>query len=456
MKYICWGAARQVTGSMHLLELDSGQRILVDCGLDYEKNQDADPNIRFPFEPTSIDFVILTHAHIDHSGNIPNLVKQGFKGEIFCTEPTSFLLDKLWADSVNIQNKDRKKRKGVAKIYGYKDVSDAMSQLLTLDFERPFELGGGLKLSFYPAGHILGAASALLEIEEGGRTKRIGFSGDLGNYGSKLIVDPVPMQRLDVLVCESTYGNRTHKVQRPAEEELMEYVQNTCVKQEGKLIIPAFSVGRTQAILFTLNKLFRTGQLPAIRVFADSPLALASTNIHQRFQSYLNEEAQDSLAHGNELFDFKELHLIESEEEVEEMDLYRGSSIVVSSAGMLEGGRIQSHISENIENPLCTILIAGFCSPGTLGAQLLQRPSVARVRGRDRYVYAKIEQTDVFSAHPDRHGLIRYLKESSSNNSPLILLVHGEEEAMLEFSDEIRGELGLEVEVPTKGQVFDI
>ena len=455
MKYTCWGAAKQVTGSMHLLELDSGYKILVDCGIDYEDKDNKTINSHFQFNPKDIDVLLLTHAHIDHSGNIPNLVKQGFQGEIICTEPTAFLLDKLWIDSVNIQNNNFNRRK-TARLYGFKEVKEANEQLLTVNFNQKFTLNSEVSCTFHEAGHIIGAASIRLEVTEENSIKTIGFTGDLGNPGSKLIVDPEPMQELNYLITETTYGNRQHKEKRSPEDVLIEYVTKTCVDQEGRLIIPAFSVGRTQAILFTLKKLFNTGILPPIRVFADSPLALASSNIHNRFSDYLNDEAKNNMLVDGSLFDFKSLYLVEDKSDVEDMELYRDSCIIVSSAGMLEGGRIQHHISDHIQNPSCTILIAGFCSPGTLGAQLLEGRSMIRVKGNDKYVYAKIDQTDVFSAHPDTDGLQDYFEATHTDQLSKIFFVHGEEESMYELRSLLSDDLQKKVVFPSKGESFQL
>lgn len=454
MKYTCWGAARQVTGSMHLLELENGFRILIDCGLDYEDRTNTEVNQRFPFQASEIDVLILTHAHIDHSGNIPNLVKQGYRGEIICSEPTAYLLDKLWQDSVNIQNLDRKRRKDRVKLYGYKEIKDASSQILTLDFYTPFQLSDEVSIELFEAGHILGAASVKVTISEGGTTKTIGFTGDLGNPGSKLVVDPSPMPSLDYLVTETTYGNRLHKETRSPEDVLKEYVNEVCNQKNGKLIIPAFSVGRTQAILFTLKKLFDTGQLPPVRVFADSPLALASSNIHNRFTDFLNQEARDAAALGENIFNFKSLSLVEDAEDIEEMDLYRDANIVVSSAGMLEGGRIQQHLADHIQNPLCTVLIAGFCSPGTVGAKLLSGDTQIKLKGKYRYVYANIAQTDVFSAHPDAEGIKSYLASTKHNNLKHVFFVHGEEIAMQELRENLKEEYS--ITIPAKGEEFSL
>jgi metallo-beta-lactamase family protein len=455
MKYTCWGAAKQVTGSVHLLELDSGYKILVDCGIDYEDKDNKTINSHFQFNPKDIDVLLLTHAHIDHSGNIPNLVKQGFQGEILCTEPTAFLLDKLWIDSVNIQNNNFNRRK-TARLYGFKEVKEANKQVLTVNFNQKFTLNSEVSCTFHEAGHIIGAASIRIEVTEENSIKTIGFTGDLGNPGSKLIVDPEPIQGLNYLITETTYGNRQHKEKRSPEDVLIEYVTKTCVDQEGRLIIPAFSVGRTQAILFTLKKLFNTGILPPIRVFADSPLALASSNIHNRFSDYLNDEAKNNMLVDGSLFDFKSLYFVEDKSDVEDMELYRDSCIIVSSAGMLEGGRIQHHIRDHIQNPSCTILIAGFCSPGSLGAQLLEGMSMIRVKGNDKYVYAKIDQTDVFSAHPDTDGLQDYFEATHTDQLTKIFFVHGEEESMYELKSLLSDDLQKKVVIPSKGESFQL
>ena len=293
-------------------------------------------------------------------------------------------------------------------------------------------------------------------IEENGKQKVIGFTGDIGNPGSKLIVDSKPMPGLHALITETTYGNRKHKETRSPEEVLIEQVTATCVKQDGRLIIPAFSVGRTQAVLFTLKKLFNEGKLPPIRVFADSPLALASSNIHNKFSHYLNDEAQLYKKEEGSLFDFKSLHIVEDNDDVEDMELYREACIIVSSAGMLEGGRIQQHIGDHVQNPMCSIMIAGFCSPGTLGAQLLEGKSIIRIKGHDKYVYAKIGQTDVFSAHPDIVGLTDYFVKSDNSELQKVFFVHGEEAAMYDLKETLDPEFQGKVIIPSRGEEWTL
>ena len=466
MKLSFWGAAQQVTGSMYLLELNSGYKILIDCGLDYEKDEDTsfrDKNLYFPFEPADIDVVILTHAHIDHSGNLPTLVRQGFTGNIICTPATADLTQLLLNDSVNVQRNELRKAKGKKKkkvsknllpLYTEKHVGETLEQFLTVNFNRKFELDNELTLTFREAGHILGAASVELEINENGKTKRIGFTGDLGRDGSKLIKDAVPMQNLNYLVSESTYGGRHHKILTSAEEDLMQHITNTCIKVNGRLVIPAFSVGRTQSILFTLHQLYQKGLLPDIKIFVDSPLAIKSTYVYHKYRDLLNDEAKAFDETYGDLFDFDLLHLVDDAQESEELRYYHKPCIIVSAAGMVEGGRIQQHVSDNIQNPYSTILIAGFCAPGTLGYRLLQGQPTIFIKGKEKQIFATIASTDVFSAHPDNDGLVTYINNSLNNNLKSIFLVHGDEEAMQALKSKLSNITQTEIEIPLKGDIF--
>ncbi|MCB9251108.1 MAG: MBL fold metallo-hydrolase [Flavobacteriales bacterium] len=463
MKLNFWGAAKQVTGSMHQLVLKSGYNVLIDCGLQYERGDSLEVNHDLPVNPKEVDLILLTHAHIDHSGNIPTFIKKGYDGNIICTEPTYALAESLLSDSVNVQLAESKpgknKRKWVrhtSVLYGQKDVNHAMNKTLTYPFLKWFEVNEELRFMFYPAGHILGAASILLEIRERNTITRIGFTGDLGQINAKIVVDPMPMPELDYLVSESTYGNRLHKNEFSPEEELERYIQKNCINIRGRIVIPAFSVGRTQAILFTLNKLYRKGILKGIRVFTDSKLGIQSTKIHAAYDSYLNEEAKKFIEEYGSLFEFPELRVIQTESEQKEMAYHSGPSIIVSSAGMIEGGRIQQHIRNNIQNPMCTILIAGYCAKGTLGYRLLQGQNSVKIKNKEHAVFAKIRSTDVFSAHPDRTGLVDYIKNSESGKLKKIFLVHGEAQNMTEFGEFLGEQINTEIVIPEKGMSFEI
>ena len=470
MKITFWGAAQQVTGSMHLVELEGGTKILIDCGLDYENRREFEANnAHFPFPATEIDILILTHAHIDHSGNVPNLIKQGFNGEIICSGPTLELSDFLLQDSLNIQlsdirkkrkqyykNKKKKKVKGAAPqaLYTKKHIGDMLDLATVLQPGEKYKYNHELRIRLTPAGHILGAMSAELEIEEDGKTKRIGFTGDLGNLNSKLVPDPTPMKGLNALVSESTYGGRKHGTDsRKAEEVLLEQVLDTCVKREGKLVIPAFSVGRTQAVLFTLHQLFIEGKLPNIKIFTDSPLAIRSTKVYQYHVDYLNEEAQAFHKKHGSLFNFPNLHVVQDERESEYLSVLPDPCVIVSAAGMVEGGRIQMHVRNNIGHPNNTILIAGFCAEGTLGDRLLRGQDFVEIDRRERPVKAVVRRTDVFSAHPDHNQLLDYFKASNPNGDlKKLFLVHGEASQMQRLAEDVDGVE--EVHTPLKGQSF--
>lgn len=472
MKLTFWGAARQVTGSMHMLQLENGYTILVDCGLDYERRDDFDANNRnFPFLPEEIDLVILTHAHIDHSGNLPNLIRQGYRGQILCTDASLELTKNLLLDSLNVQriesNKKHRPKKAKGKIkvkrlnkseqlatlYNRSHVEQTYDAMVGLNFYQPFAVNENITLEFHEAGHILGAASVKLTINENGTTKVIGFTGDLGNYNAKLVVDPKPMQGLDYLVSESTYGGRLHHDSTDAEQMLLEYINNTCVKFKGKLVIPAFSVGRTQSIIFTLNQLYIKGLLPDVKIFTDSPLAIRTTRLYAEHLSLLNDEAKAFYKANGNLFQFPNLYTMEGEVDSKMISTMPEPAVIISAAGMVEGGRIQEHVRNNIGDAYSTILIAGYCAEGTLGYELLKgRPSLM-INKRERQVYAKVARTDAFSAHPDQAGLMKYYEGSDYKSLKKLFLVHGDEMSM----EKLKAHIGLDsVEIPYQEQSYTL
>lgn len=472
MKLTFWGAARQVTGSMHMLSLDNGYNILVDCGLDYEKRDDFDVNNRnFPFLPEEIDLVILTHAHIDHSGNLPNLIRQGYNGQILCTEATVELAKNLLIDSLNVQRIESNKRnrpkkhkvnkkaqrlnkaEQIATLYSKQHVEQTHDAMVGLNFYSPFDVNDDIRIEFFEAGHILGAASVKITIKENGTVKTIGFTGDLGNYNTKLVKDPKAMDGLDYLVSESTYGGRLHHDSTEAEKMLLDYINNTCVKFKGKLVIPAFSVGRTQSIIFTLNQLFVKGILPPIKIYTDSPLAIKTTRLYAEHIGLLNDEAQEFYKENGNLFSFPNLYTLEDDSDSKMLSSIPEPAIIISAAGMVEGGRIQEHVRNNIGDAYSTILIAGYCAEGTLGHELLKGRSTVKINKRERQVYAKVERTDAFSAHPDQEGLMRYYEESNYKNLKKIFLVHGDLNSM----EKLKERIGLEnVELPMLEQEFEL
>ncbi len=462
MKLTCWGAAEQVSGSMHLLELKSGKKILIDCGFSYEnKSHFVEENSFFPFDIFSINAVILTHAHVDHSGNLPNLVKQGYTGPIYCTQATAELTRFLLFDSLNIQQSDKRKKGKKSKwnkpnqtdLYLAVHIERCLEQMKYINFNEVKDIFNNTEIEFFESGHILGAASVKIsEISENNSTS-IGFTGDLGNYNSKLVVDAKPMNGIDYLVSESTYGGRLHSDVQNADEVLLAHVKNTCVKYNGKLIIPAFSVGRTQAIIFTLNQLFKKGELPNIPVYTDSPLAIRTTKLYEKYLNLLNNEAQLYHSQFGDLFAFPYLHVLENEKESESVSRYPAPAVIVSAAGMVEGGRIQQHIRNNVSDPFSEVLIAGFCAEGTVGYELLQGRPTITINKKQKQVYCKISKTDAFSAHPDQNGLIKYLNESNFKSLKKVFLVHGDVKQMLELKEKLNFD---NVNIAMKGMTYEL
>lgn len=462
MKLTVWGAAQQVTGSMHLLETNN-YTILVDCGLDYEKDTWLEENEQFPFMPSDIDVVILTHAHIDHSGNLPTLVRHGFEGQILCTAPTADLAELLLLDSVNIflsrQRKSRKGKRGFntgpKPLYLQKHVMETVDRFVTIGFNRPFLINGEISLTFIPVGHLLGAAAAVLTIQEYGETKTIAFSGDLGRKNYPVLNDPEPLPEVDYLVCESTYGGRWHKATQSVEEMLVETVNEACVKSPGRLIIPAFSVGRTQALVYSLNRIFSKGLLPRVKVFVDSPMATYATDIFRKHHPVLNAEAQEFYKMQGDEFEFENLEYIQDMNASKAISNYYEPCIIISSAGMLEGGRIQDHLYYNISNYYCTILFIGYCAKGTLGNRLLRGDPIVNIRHRELSVYATIKQTDLFSGHGDHNDLLDFVKQQDSDRLKKVFLVHGEKSSMENLSQSLQEE-GYHTEIAVKGQSYEL
>jgi len=465
MKLTFWGAAKKVTGSMHLLTLDDGFNILIDCGMNQEQKRELHAEaFEFPFNPGDIDLVILTHAHIDHSGNIPTLVHRGYTGQIICTEPTQELASHLLYDSANIQygeykfnyNRAPKHRKSkVPKpIYQQKEVTAAMDRVVTLPFNKKFEVRAGVSVELIEAGHLLGAASVVIETQVGSKTTRIGFSGDLGRDHAELIRTPVAMQNLDYLVSEATYGGRKHTSSALAEDDMMKHIDEIIVKQGGRLIIPAFSVGRTQSIVHVLCRLAKKGVLPKVKVFVDSPLAIKSTHVYSKHTHLLNDDAKAFLAEHGDLFDFEGLHWIDQLHGHDRLTSVTESCIIISAAGMVEGGRIQEHVQNNIQNPFSKILIAGFCAEGTLGHRLLSGQSSIRIKGRDYQIYSKIDKTDVFSSHPDKDEIFRYIKACSSSKLKNVFLVHGDEPNLIAMEALLQNEGIKNVVIPDMGDEY--
>jgi metallo-beta-lactamase family protein len=476
MKLTFWGAAQQVTGSMYLLELDNDYKILIDCGFDYESRErkakeTAETSKQlFPFEVSMLNLVILTHAHLDHSGNIPNLYREGYEGQVLCTEATLPLTTILLKDAAHLNQKKlnemgaskSKKKKGAAKkdlpkeLYLEKQVREAIDNFVPLAFNRRFKVADNFIITFIAAGHLLGAAHVILEIWENGEKKTIGFSGDIGRHNYPLLTDPGQMPAVDYLICESTYGNRKHENTESPTEALADIIQKTCIDVPGRLIIPSFSVGRTQGLLYALNKLSVERNLPPIKIFSDSPLALESSKIYQRNVRLLNKEAREFNEENESLFDFENLVYLESADASRAISNFYEPCVIISSSGMIQGGRVEYHIAQNISNPYCTILLIGYCSEGTLGWRLMNGQSTLKIGTVEHQVLANVEKIDVFSGHADCDDLVRFVKQQSPESLKKIFLVHGEAKAMQDFADTLAQHDYPQVEIPQKGQTFDL
>jgi metallo-beta-lactamase family protein len=472
MKLQFLGAAKQVTGSMYLLELEDGYKILIDCGTDMEREIDFETPIVnksfFPFDASLINLVVLTHAHIDHSGNIPMLFREGYEGQVLCTPPTADLTELLLFDSANLhlrrlkaaQGESNKKHKQMDRLlrkgdmYLQKDVENSLENFVTLQFNKKFTIKPGLEITFFPAGHLLGAAHLYFSITEGEEIKTLGFSGDIGRNNYPLHIDPQILPPVDYLICESTYGNRIHEDKVSPMDAMEAIIKETCIDKPGRLVIPAFSVGRTQAVLFTLNRLIEERNFPAIRVFTDSPMGRSSTKIYAKYLSYLNSEARSFQKEYDELFDFDNLVYLQSEKESNAIQNYHEPCVIISSSGMITGGRVEKHIADNISNSYATILLIGYSAEGTLGRQLLAGSETIKVKDREYKVNARIRKIDVFSGHADQLGLLGFIKNQQVDKLKKVFLTHGEEESMLEFSQEIKKIGFKEVILPAKNETY--
>jgi len=429
------GAAHTVTGTQHLLEIN-GSRLLLDCGL-YQGRRDESyaRNLNFKFDVSSVDAVILSHAHIDHSGNLPNLVKQGFEGPIYATRATAELASVMVADSGHIQESDiefvnkRRARNGeppVEPIYTKADAERVADFFEPVDYDQPFEPVQGVVARFVEAGHILGSAAVSLEIEEKGRKIRFWFSGDIGRYKLPLLRDPVLPEALDYLLMESTYGDKAHRDPELAALEFRDVVRRT-IKRGGKVIVPAFAVGRTQEIVLHLNQMMSDGEVPSVPVYVDSPLAVKATQVFKNHPECFDDETRQFVLEARHpALDFKMLKYVQSVDESKALNERREPMVIISASGMVETGRVVHHVKNNIENPKNTICIVSWQAPYTLGRRLADREKQVKIFGEAYDVRAEIATIGGLSAHAGQDLLVKYaagVKETVKK----VFLVHGEE-----------------------------
>lgn len=461
------GAAQTVTGSSHLITLDDGMRILLDCGL-YQGNEDKYENFNreWLFEPSEIDVMILSHAHIDHSGRIPKLCKDGYQGDIICTSATRDLAAIMLLDSAFIQEKDvlyvnkQKARLGLKPIdplYTGEDARKCLDQFIGLGYNRWYKLNETVSVRFRDSGHILGSASVTLKISmPGGYDKFIGFTGDIGRPERPILRDPQPMDDLDYLICESTYGGQEHGGAPNNRQQLLEIIQRTCVENGGKLIIPAFSVGRTQEIVYMLDQLENEKKLPHIPVFVDSPLSVNATDIFTMHPECFDEDILEYMENDPNPFGFNSLKYVRSVEQSKQINSIKGPAIIISASGMMTAGRVKHHLANNIEDHRNCVLLVGYCSPGTLGGRLRDGEKEVRIFGDFFKVKAQVEIMDSFSAHGDQGEMLNYLDNLNRHMLKKIFLVHGEIDRQELFKTALLDQKFRQVEIPTFGQSYNL
>lgn len=467
MKLHFYGADREVTGSRHLLEVN-GKKILLDCGLfQGRRDEEKSKNANFGFEPKDIDAVVISHAHIDHSGNLPNLVKQGFRGPIYCTHATADLLEYMLMDSAFIQEKEveylneKKEKAGeelVEPLYTIKDVEQVLPMLKSVHYEEcvlPFKTDD-IKICFHEAGHILGSSITEFTIKDqaDSQSKTLVFTGDLGRKNMPLIEDPYQVPHADYLLMESTYGNRLHDSIEDAEEELGEIIKTTA-QRGGRILIPAFSLGRTQEIVYSIHQLMDEGKIPLIPVYLDSPLSVKVTDVFRRHLSNLDEDTRNSfLKKCEDPFKFDQLHSITSVDESKGLNNQNGPCIIISASGMCEHGRILHHLKNAIEDHRNTLIIVGFQAQHTLGRKIVEKEPIVNIFGKPYPVKIEVKIMNAYSAHADRNDLIEFATHVQGLKK--LILVHGEEQSALDLQ-KVLLEKGIpEVIVPAFGDTVEL
>jgi metallo-beta-lactamase family protein len=460
------GAARHVTGSKHLLQLNNGTNILLDCGMFQGMGEHTeDMNEHFGFNPKKIDHLILSHAHIDHCGLIPRLVAEGFTGPIYCTPPTMDLARILLLDSAKIQEQDasysnkHRAKKGLPPLeilYTEEDAIKALGQFKIVEYHEEFNVTPDVKLYFTDAGHVVGSAVMHLTVTEDGKDTHITFSGDVGRYGDMILKSPQHFRQSDYILLESTYGDSLHKDIGPIEDALKEIIQQTCIIRKGKVIIPAFSVGRTQEILYALNALELKGILPDVPYYVDSPLSLKATQVLKNHPEVYNKQVNEVMKVDDDPFAFKDLRFVESTEESIALNNDPRPCVIISSSGMAEAGRVKHHIKNNINNPKNTILMVGYCEPNSLGGHLLNGDKQVYIFGDMYDVVAEVQSIKSMSAHGDYEDLLRFISCQDPEKVKEVFLVHGEYEVQQHFAEKLKEKGFSKIEIPFQHQKIEL
>jgi len=466
MKIGFYGAARTVTGSKHLITLNNGKKILLDCGMFQGMGKMTEVlNRDLGFDATEVDVLLLSHAHIDHSGLIPKLVKEGFNGPIYCTPATAALSGILLEDSAQIQEDDvryaNKKRAAEGQpylrpLYTHEDAQAAKRLFREKEYDSWFEIMPDVEVLFTDAGHIIGSAAVHLRIKENGKTTRITFSGDVGRYRDVILRSPAEFPQADVIILESTYGNSLHEMTVSTPDLLLQWIEHTCLQKKGKLIIPSFSVGRTQELLFALNQLELERRLPELDYFVDSPLSIEATELVKKYPSYFNRTVQKILERDGDPFRFSGLRYVKTVDESKLLNFRNQPCVIISASGMAEAGRVKHHISNNIENSRNTILMVGYCEPNSLGGRLMAGQKEVGIFGVQHEVNAEIGSIRSLSAHGDYEDLSQFISKQDPRQVSKLFLVHGEYPVQQDFKQRLVRKGFWDVEIPERGQEFGL
>ncbi len=466
MKLKFLGAAREVTGSKHQIITKQGKRIILDCGMYQGKGRETESlNKQLGFNPSDIDHIILSHAHIDHSGLIPYVYRLGFRGSVICTNATRDLCSIMLADSGYIQEHDtythnkKRARKGlepVEPLYTKRDAVDCMNLFIGVPYNRKFKIDENIKVTFTHTGHMLGGGVINLEIKEEERIQRVAYTGDIGRPVNRILHPPAPFPQADYLITEATYGDRLHHDNINAEKELLNVIYNTCVDKGGKLIIPSFSVGRTQDIVYSLNNFYNENRLPKIDIYVDSPLAVNATDIFRLHPECFNREILEIMERDPDPFGFNQLFYIRNREDSKKLNKIRKPAIIISASGMMEAGRVKHHIANSISDPKNTILAVGYCAPSTLGARILRGDREISIHGNIYPVNADIKRIDSYSGHGDYKEMSDFISCQDKDQLKQVFLVHGEYEPQQKYKAHLEKEGFENIHIPEVGKEYQL
>lgn len=466
MKIAFHGAARCVTGSKHVLHIAPSKKILLDCGMFQGMGKETMAlNSEWGFEPRDIDYVIISHAHIDHVGLLPKLVKDGYAGKIYCTPATASLMKILLVDSARIQEADvlhinreneKENKPAIAPLYTEEDANNVFPLLETIPYGEQFNIDEDVELLYTDCGHVLGSAAVNLRVREEGKYETLTFSGDIGRYRDMILRSPEPFPHADYIMIESTYGDRLHELGVTTSDKLLEVIVDTCIRKKGKLVMPAFSQGRTQQILYMLNRLELERRLPDLNYYVDSPLSNKVTDTFKQYTEHFNDAVQQLMLKDDDVFLFKGLKVTESVEESIKLCNSNEPCVIISASGMAEAGRVKHHIATTIEDAKNTILLTGYCEPRSLGGRLKSKPDHVNIFGKRFDVKADIQDIASMSAHGDYEDLLQWLTCQNPEKVRKLFLVHGDYEVQVNFRDRLLRKGFTDVQIPELHEVKEL